>query len=119
MKSHWKLLSAFLIGAIIGGFAGARCQKMSFQKFWRQGPDTERVFRRLNKKLDLDPAQQTEVRAIIETRRAKVMALHQANAAQFHEVRLAMGQEIKKLLNAEQLEKFKAIEERWARKKQQ
>jgi len=106
MTNPWKIaLPSVLLGILLGGLGGAWCQRRAFKRL----PDTERVLRRLTAKLDLDPAQQSSVRTILDDRRTKMEALRQETVAKSREVKSAMRAEIAKILKPEQRAKYEAM----------
>ena len=118
--SPWPkyIIPAFLVGCLAGGFFGARAQKAAFHRFAQKGFNTERVISKFTRELDLDAKQQESVKGIVSKHHEKMMSLHKQRSAQFSETRLAMREEIKKLLTPEQQGKFAAMLARWdARRK--
>ena len=88
MMRVWRIaLPAFLAGCLAGGFVGARCQRAAFHRFWSHGPDAQRMLRRLNRTLSLDPRQQETVKTVIEKHREKMLGLHREMSAKLSAAR--------------------------------
>lgn len=114
MNPAWKtLLPAFLIGLLVGGFAGARCQRAAMHRFWQKGFDSERMLKKFDRELGLDAKQEEAVRAIVTRQREKVVAMHEETRARFDELRKAMRAEIEPLLTPEQKPRYEAMAARW------
>jgi hypothetical protein len=117
MRLDWRhVLCGVLVGCIIGALAGATLQRSASRRFWRQGPNPERIAQRLSKKLALDADQQKAVREIVEARHAKIMALRQETDAKFGEMRQAMHEDIRKVLRPDQQSKLDELAARWSRR---
>jgi hypothetical protein len=106
VNNPWKLiLPSLLLGFLLGGLGGSWAQRHAFNRL----PDTERALAKLTGKLGLDAAQQTAARAILEERRTKMAALRQDTMAKSREIKLAMRDEIRKILKPEQTAKYDAM----------
>lgn len=114
MTYNWKHIAAgFLIGCIAGGAVGARFQKAAYHKFWKRGPNPERMLKKFDRELKLDAGQKAAVKAIITGHREKMMALHEKTSGAFQDIRLSMHGEIAKVLNPDQRKKFDEMKARW------
>ncbi len=110
----WKrLVPVFLLGLLIGGFVGARCQRASLRRSWQKGFDTERLLKRLDRELGLDAGQEAAVKAIVERRREKLAAVRRETMARFDAARKELHAEIEPLLDPGQKEKLAAMAQRW------
>lgn len=118
MTYNWKHIAAgFLIGCIAGGAVGARFQKAAYHKFWKRGPDPERMLKKFDRELKLDAGQKAAVKAIIAGHREKMMALHDKTSTAFHDIRQSMRAEIAKVLNPEQQKIFDEMKSRWEKRR--
>lgn len=114
MRPDWKLLlPVFLAGFLAGAGVCAWTQRKAVDRLWRKGPDVERSLKRLTRKLDLDAAQQAQVKSALEARRDKLAALRQDSLAKFVNIRVAMKAEVAKALRPDQREKYQAMTARW------
>jgi Spy/CpxP family protein refolding chaperone len=114
MRIAWnQVLSAFLIGCLLGTLFGIRHEKKVFHQFWDHGPNTQKVLSKLSKKLDLSAQQEDQVHALLEEKRQKLMSLHQEMTAQFDAIRLSMRSDMMKILSPDQQKKFIEMTQRW------
>ncbi len=114
MRISWNhVLLSFCAGLLLGAWVGIRHEKAVFRQFWSRGPETQKILARLSRKLDLNPQQEDQVRTLLESKREKVLILHQKMRAQFEALRLSMRSDIAQILNPEQKEKFVQMTQKW------
>lgn len=114
MRIVWnQVLPAFLVGCLLGVALGVRHEKKVFHQFWSHGPDTQKILSKLSRKLDLNAQQEDQVRAFLEEKRKKVMALHQEMTAQFDAIRLSMRTDMQNTLTPDQQKKFTEMTQKW------
>jgi len=75
--------------------------------------DTQRLLNKFNSELKLDAGQQDAVKAVLESYRTQMKALHEEHSKRFGEIRASMRNDIAKLLTPEQLKRFQDIQSRW------
>lgn len=114
-----ELIAALLIGCLLGAAAGSRLQSSALHRFWQHGPDTQRIFNKVNHDLSLNAKQQEAVKIIIERHHREMMDMQQATSVKFHAIRMALRADMVKVLNPEQQEKFRAMTARWDARHQQ
>lgn len=119
MNLNWRqVFPAFLIGCLLGACIGVWHQRAAFHRFWREGPNTQRLLDKFGRELKLDARQREDVKAVLERKREKTKALRQEMSSKFKEIRLSMRGDIEKLLSPEQKERFQRMQARWeARRK--
>jgi Spy/CpxP family protein refolding chaperone len=108
-----ELIAVFLIGCLLGAAAGSRLQSSALHRFWQHGPDTQRIFNKVNHELRLDAKQQEAVKIILEKHHKEMMSMQQETAVKFQAIRMALRADMVKVLNPEQQEKFRAMTARW------
>ncbi len=114
MRTSWNhILLAFCAGLLMGGWAGVRHEKAILHQFWSRGPETQKILAKLSRKLDLNPQQEEQVRLLLESKREKILFLHQQMRAQFEALRLSMRAGIAQILNPKQKEKFTQMTQKW------
>ena len=123
MKLIWKqILIGFVLGAVVGAFAGKQWCAPSFShRPWAGGREhvQEKMLEKFNSKLDLNSDQQQKVAVILQQKRQKIDALRGEMRPKFEEIRNATRSEIRQLLTPEQQTKFDAmVAERDAQRKQ-
>jgi Spy/CpxP family protein refolding chaperone len=112
-----QILAALLIGCLIGIVAGARFEKSAYHRFWKTGPDSERLVKKLGKDLGLDDKQREAIKAIVDKRQVQVVALHQEVDGKFGALRDGMNAEIRAALTPDQQKKFDDLVAKWNAKR--
>lgn len=101
---------AGVIGFLIGAAIMPPVLRWHFRHYW--GP--ERMQARMSKlfasRLSLSPDQQTKVNAILDESRKKMESLRNDVRPKFEEIRNQTRDQIRPLLNADQLKKFEKLE---------
>src|SRR5688572_7922879 len=113
MKYPWKeILVAFVIGAIVGGFAVTR----SFERpMPRKGG--AHLVEKFSRELNLSSEQKEQVRRILKSKREQFRALRDQLKPRFDELRNSSRSEIEKILTPEQIPAFRQMEQRWKEKR--
>jgi len=114
MKINWKqVVPVFVIGLVLGAAIGSWVHRAASHYFMKNGPHADRMLEKLSRGLNLDTAQKDAVRAVLDSQRTKMEALHQETSSKFNDIRLSFNAEIKKLLRPEQQKIFDAVAARW------
>ena len=119
MRVDWRqVVPALLLGCLLGLWGGHWLSRAAYGRMLRQGSDTQRLLNKFSSELKLDAGQQEAVKAVLESYRAQMKALHEGHAKRFGEIRASMHGDVAKLLNPEQLKRFQDMQARWdARRK--
>ncbi len=108
-----QVLVAFVLGGVVG-IVGARwCAPSGFHRHWRDGQSQARMLQRFSAKLQLTPAQRTQVAAILEAKRRKIDALRAEIRPKFEEIRTSTAAEIRVRLTPEQQKTFDVMQADW------
>lgn len=108
-KFHWhQIFISLLIGFFLGAGAG-HFKHMCFGKPHRPGEMKEFMIKKLSKDLHLNEGQKTKVSAIFDLKQPQMMALHEQMRPQFEALRNSTNDEIRKVLNPDQISKFEQI----------
>jgi Spy/CpxP family protein refolding chaperone len=119
-QSKWApLLLSFLLGMLIAAglfrYRTYLCKPAENQKHFT------RMLNKFSSRLDLTPDQKQAVSNLLQTKREKIKLMRDEMKPRFDEIRKNTSEEIRKLLNPNQLEKFKKFEEeqekRWERRR--
>ena len=114
MRLDWKQIApALLLGCLIGIWGGAWLHRAGLRHMRTDATDTQRLLNKFNSELKLDAGQQDAVKAVLESYRTQMKALHEEHSKRFGEIRASMRNDIAKLLNPEQLKRFQDIQSRW------
>ena len=116
MKEKSAVAAALLVGLLAGVWTGSALERSASRKARRQGPDVERMVGKLEKALDLDPAQTVKVRAVLESRRARHDALRKESHAGFAALRAEIDRDIEAVLSDAQKPRFAELRAKWVRK---
>jgi ribosomal protein S20 len=111
-KNTWQIRIAticiFLLGFIAGGFA------FNAYNIWsgasKQPTKQERYEEAFNQ-LELNPAQKSEVQTIVKELRGNIQLLRQESEPKLQEIRFQNDERLKKVLTAEQWNKFQELRE--------
>lgn len=117
MRTAWRLaVPALLLGLLAGFWAGARLERSASLRARRAGPPIDKIHRRFVKKLRLDEAQSTKVRAVLDSRRERFAALRREGHDKAAALRQEMDREIEALLDERQKPIFAEMRARWEKK---
>ena len=111
-KSTLGVLLVFLLGALAGAAVVHRVGRQSVEAVLsgRGGATADFVVRRLTRSLDLDPAQQDQVRAIVTETRRDIVEIRKPIQGQIQEAFERSRVRIRAILRPEQQEKFDRIQ---------
>jgi len=111
-KSILGVLLVFLLGALAGAAVEHRIARQSFENILsgRGGATVDLVVGRLSRSLDLDPAQQDQVRAIVTETRREIVEIRKPVHAQVMSSIDTSRARIRAILRPEQQEKFDRIQ---------
>jgi hypothetical protein len=111
-KSILGVLLVFLLGALAGAAVVHRVGRQSVEAVLsgRGGAASDFVVRRLTRSLDLDPAQQDQVRAIVTETRRDIVEIRKPIQGQIQEAFERSRVRIRAILRPEQQEKFDRIQ---------
>lgn len=114
MRLDWRqVVPALLLGCIIGLWAGAWMHRAALRHTRAGASDTQRLLAKFNAELKLDAGQQETVRAVWESYRTQMKALHEDSFRRFEEIRASMRGDLAKLLNPKQQKRFQDMQARW------
>jgi hypothetical protein len=111
-RAYLYFALTFILGVIVGG-TGILLYGWYSGRWHHSPPRPEQVVQYLRKQLDLNPQQTDEIRQIMKQTGEKFGALHQQMEPQFEAIRDASRDQIRKILQPDQLSKFNAMVERW------
>jgi Spy/CpxP family protein refolding chaperone len=111
-KSILGVLLVFLLGALAGAAVVHRVDRQSVEAglAGRGGATADLIVRRLTRSLDLDPAQQDQVRAIVTETRRDIVEIRKPIQGQIQEAFERSRVRIRAILRPEQQEKFDRIQ---------
>jgi Spy/CpxP family protein refolding chaperone len=111
-KSILGVLLVFLLGALAGAAVVHRVGRQSVEAVLsgRGEVASDFVVRRLTRSLDLDPAQQDQVRAIVTETRRDIVEIRKPIQGQIQEAFERSRVRIRAILRPEQQEKFDRIQ---------
>ena len=112
-RATQQTLVAFVLGAVVGVVGTARVAPGAFHRRWESGQFQARMLQRFSAKLQLAPAQRTQVAAILEAKRLKIDALRADIRPKFEEIRALTSAEIRALLTPAQQKKFDVMQAEW------
>ncbi|TAM82656.1 MAG: periplasmic heavy metal sensor [Acidobacteria bacterium] len=101
----------FVLGIVIG--AAGMYSYGWYTGHWHRGFSRRQVIDYLQKELDLSQSQTQQLRQIIRNMDQKESELRDQIAPQFQAIREETRAETRKILNAQQLEKFNEMVKRW------
>jgi hypothetical protein len=101
----------FVLGIAIG--AAGMYSYAWYTGHWHRGSSRHRVIDYLHKELALSQPQTEQLQQIFRTMDQKESVLRDRVAPQFQAIREETRNEIRKMLNPEQLEKFNEMVKRW------
>jgi|GEM_PF-454982 len=109
------LAVVFLLGMVIGG-AGMYSYGW-YTGRWHRAFSRHRVVDYLQRQLSLSPSQTQQLQQIVKNMETKESELREQVAPQFQAIREEARTETRKILNAQQVEKFNAMVKRWDAKR--
>jgi len=111
-KSILGVLLVFLLGALAGAAVVHRVGRQSVEAVLsgRGGATADFVVRRLSRSLDLDPAQQDQVRAIVTETRRDIVEIRKPVQGQIQAAFERSRVRIRAILRPDQQEKFDRIQ---------
>ncbi|MBP2689508.1 MAG: hypothetical protein H6R41_1342 [Deltaproteobacteria bacterium] len=111
-KSILGVLLVFLLGALAGAAVVHRVDRLSVEGVLsgRGGATADFVVRRLSRSLDLDPAQQDQVRAIVTETRRDIVEIRKPVQGQIQAAFERSRVRIRAILRPDQQEKFDRIQ---------
>jgi len=111
MKIDWKQVTfSLLIGALLGFAFGTWVMKHHFPGYRWGDKRYSRMLKYFNSKLDLSETQKEKVKGILDSKRKKVKELRKELRPRWKTMHENTREEIRKILNPEQKEKFRALE---------
>ncbi len=111
-RAYLYFALTFILGVIVGG-AGILLYGW-YSGRWHHGPPRpEMVVQYLRKELNLSPSQTDQVRQIFKETGKKFQAIYVKSEPQFTAVRDESRNDIRKILNPQQLAKFNAMVQKW------
>lgn len=115
MRQAWKhitvsLLTGMLIGAALSNLWISRQRSHRHDRGEKR---SSRMLKRFSSKLDLNPEQRKEVAAILKKKRVRIKELRAKIHPEFKSLRRTTREEIRGILNPEQLKKFERIHSKW------
>lgn len=117
MNHRRNVVAALLVGLLAGAWAGSALNRKAMRRMHGQGPDVEKIVKRLTRDLKLDEPQAAAVRAAIESRRPEHMKLRQEHEARFKALRAQVDADIEKVLTPEQKVRFAEKRAEWEKKR--
>ncbi len=116
MKTPFReIVVALVIGVAVGWFAAVRFAPERSHRPWQKG----QMLERFSRELDLTPEQKTQVAKVFEAKRAQLTALREEMRPRLEAARLSSQNEIRRLLDPAQSEKFDAMEAKAAARRQE
>ena len=113
-RAYIYFVATFLLGVVVGG-AGVLFYAWN-TGHWHRRPSKERIVRRLTRDLNLTDTQVEQLKRIMDDSEKKMKELRAQVGPQFDAIREEGQEQIRHILNPEQLEKFsvllKRLEER-------
>jgi Spy/CpxP family protein refolding chaperone len=107
MKTPFReIIVALVIGAAVGWFAAVRLAPERPHGSWKKG----QMLERFSRELSLSPEQRQKVAKVLEAKRAQFEALREEARPRFDAVRASSQDEIRRVLDPAQIEKFEKME---------
>lgn len=117
MNARSNLAAALLVGLIVGVWAGSVLDRRAMGKMRRQGPNIEKMVKRLTRDLKLDDSQAAAVRAALESRKARHEQLRAEHEGRMKALRAEIDADIEKVLTPEQKTRFAEKRAEWEKKR--
>ena len=106
-RAYIYFVATFLLGVVVGG-AGVLFYAWN-TGHWRRRPGTEQIVRRLTRDLSLSAAQVKQLTQIMNDSEKKMKELRAQAKPQFDAIREEGREQIRKILNPEQLARFNEL----------
>jgi Spy/CpxP family protein refolding chaperone len=107
------LIITFLFGLLIGGVIGRFMTPWHMMRNWSHEKREDRMLKHFSSKLALDPKQKDQVKEIFKAGRTEMDALTAEFRTKFSTLRTKTADDIRKILNPEQLDKFNKMHEKY------
>lgn len=117
MNPRSNVAAALLIGLIVGVWTGSSLDRKAMRRLHGQGPNVEKMVKRLKRDLKLDEAQTVAVRSALESRRPQHMKLREEHEARFRALRAEIEADIEKVLTPEQKVRFAEKRAEWEKRR--
>ena len=109
----WKAIISIIVVFLLGSLAGALVTHEIYQhrieSFIRGEPKRELIVRRLNHQLNLDAAQLSQLRVIVEETYAGIKNVRKQIRPQIEEILESSQDKVRAILRPDQLEKYEKI----------
>lgn len=109
----WKAIISIIVVFLLGSLAGALITHEIYQhrieSFIRGEPKRELIVRRLNHQLNLDSAQLSQLRGIVEETYAEIKNVRRQIRPQIEEILESSQNRVRAILRPDQLEKYEKI----------
>jgi hypothetical protein len=105
-----QIFLAFLIGLLMGTFAGPFLFHRVMHRHWDRQHRHDRLLKKFSSKLKLSPDQREKISQILDANRPKVDAIFTETRTKLETVRQDTGLEIKKILSADQQKKYDELD---------
>jgi Spy/CpxP family protein refolding chaperone len=103
-RAYLYFVLTFLLGVIAGG--AGMYDYVWHSGHWHQEYDQKQIVKRMTKELSLDEAQVQKLTQILDDSTRKRREIEQANEPQFDALRQATRNQIRQILNPDQLARF-------------
>lgn len=106
-----SVIFVFLLGALAGVLVTHAIYRQKVENIIKDEPRTisEVIVQRLNRKLDLDPAQLEQMRAIVRETRAEIKNAQKQIKPQIEEILAGSQSRVRAILRPDQLQKYEKI----------
>jgi hypothetical protein len=109
----WKAIISIIIVFLLGSLAGALITHEIYQhrieSFIRGEPKSELIVRRLSHQLNLDAAQLSQLRVIVEETYAEIKNVRKQIRPQIEAILVSSQNRVRAILRPDQLEKYEKI----------
>jgi hypothetical protein len=119
MKPWLKTFLTFLIGFLLGVAATGLAFRFCFHPHPPGGADADRVLKRLDSKLGFTADQKEKVAALLKQELPKADALRQEADGKFQALRESFRDQLRPLLNPDQLKKFNDMTAQWDKRQKE
>lgn len=112
---QWKAIASvifvFLLGALAGALVTHAVYRQKVENIIKDEPGTMRevIVQRLSRKLNLDPTQLEQVRAIVKETHAEMKNVRKQIRPQIDEILTRSQTKVRAILHPDQLEKYEKI----------
>ena len=127
MNDKGKMIRSFVLGFFLGGalvYTGIHFYQhycADHHDLWgrHRKLDSKRILEKLNKELDLNAEQKTQVEKILESKLPKIKELRETVRPQFSAIRESIQTEIRGILQPEQQAKFDRLVENFEKRRKE